>query len=149
ADEGGGGGDRRYYVSPMFSNVFEDSQRGLQTGYGGMLAIGKKVTNSLNLELSSYYVNAHPDVGNGDNAYFYSVGGGGVLFPLSGLNWLFVDLTGYSNWGKKQYGIIESYRSTVFDSGLGVLIPLGFKGNGVMPDGTGIRVEALYRYDQT
>src|ERR1043165_7322365 len=73
--------DRRYYVSPMFAYLFEDNERGLKNGYGGQLAIGKKVTNSLNLEITGYYNQAGKDVGDDPNAQFYAIGGGVMLFP--------------------------------------------------------------------
>ncbi len=143
------GADKRYYISPMGSFVFQDTNRGLQSGYGGTLAIGKKMTNGLNLEITGYYTTAKPDTGSEANAQFYSIGGGVMITPISSLPWLYVPLTVYSNWGKQQPGIVKDYRSTVFDSGLGLLIPIGFfDGNGFMPDGTSVRFDARYRYDQ-
>lgn len=144
--------DRRFYVSPMFSYDILSSDRALKDGLGGQLMIGKKVTNSLNLEVGGYYVSARPETGFGDErASLYAVGGGVMLFPTNTVPWLFVDLDVYSNWGKKTPGQPTwqgDYRSTVFDAGGGALIPLGFDGNGFMPDGTSLRVEARYRYDQ-
>jgi OOP family OmpA-OmpF porin len=144
--------DRRFYVSPMFSYVLESGDRAVQRGLGGQLFIGKKVTNSLNIEVGGYYVGAKADGGFGDErATFYALGGGVMLFPANSLPWLFIDLDAYSNWGRKTPGQATwagDYRSTVFDAGGGLQIPLGFDGNGFMPDGTSVRVEARYRYDQ-
>ena len=142
------GGDRRFYIAPMFSYVAEDGHRGLGGGVGGTLAIGKKLTSGLNLELIGYYDTAKPDRGGGDKATFYGVGAGLMVFPFSSVSSFYVPLSVYSNWGKNQYGIVKDYRSTVFDSGIGLLLPLVTSPNHFIPDGTSVRIEARYRYDQ-
>jgi outer membrane protein OmpA-like peptidoglycan-associated protein len=146
-------GDRRFYASPMVSYGFLDDARNMENSAGGHLFIGKKLTGRLNLEIGGYWMSANPkfdNFGPGERASLYSLGGGFMLFPSGSLPWLFVPLTVYSNWGKSQYAAVatKDYRSTVFDTGLGLLIPLGVSGNGFLPDGMSARIEGRYRYDQ-
>ena len=51
---------RTWYVSPTASYVLADDDRGTDDGWGGTIAIGKKVTNALTLELMASYTIMDP-----------------------------------------------------------------------------------------
>ena len=48
--------DDRFYIAPMFSYVMADDARDTDDGYGGLLAIGKKVFPQLDLEARVQYL---------------------------------------------------------------------------------------------
>lgn len=48
--------DGRYYFAPMYSHIFEDSNRPTQSGMGGTLALGKRLGSHLELELLGSYI---------------------------------------------------------------------------------------------
>lgn len=136
------GGDRRFYVSPMFSYVFKDQVRATDDGMGGALAIGKKFTDGLNLELIGFYDQADPSTGNGDAAKFTGGGLGAMIFPIDSMPWLYGLLSLY--YGESQDSPagagVKDYSSTIFDSGLGALVPLF--------SSLSLRVEGRYRFDE-
>ena len=43
--------DRRVYIAPMGSYTLADDARGTDNGYGGTVAVGKRLTRGLELEL--------------------------------------------------------------------------------------------------
>lgn len=48
--------DDRFYIAPMFSYVMADDKRDTDDGYGGLLAIGKKIFPQLDLEARVQYL---------------------------------------------------------------------------------------------
>ena len=135
-------GDTRFYVSPMFSYVIKDDHRGVKNGIGGQLAFGKKLTWGLDAELIGYYDRAKGDFfNNSGSANFYGVGAGLNIAPLKDLHWIYAVLSVYRGFSNNNPGVVKSYQSTVFDSGLGLRFP-------VFPGGTALRIEGRYRYDQ-
>jgi OOP family OmpA-OmpF porin len=142
----GGGTDPRFYVAPMFSYVLKDSNRAVKDGIGGQIAIGRRVTNGLNLELIGFYDLADPEIGDGDAGTFWGVGAGAMVFPINRFPWLYGVLSVYRGSAEDQPGAVVDYESTVFDSGIGVLFPI-LPGAGWLPE-MSLRAEARYRYDE-
>lgn len=133
---------RKLYVSPMFNYLKAADSRGTKNGLGGQIAIGKSVTNGLNLELVSQYLTADPKTGDGKSAQLKGVGLGAMVFPLNSLPDLYVPLSIMRGQVNDNPGPIADYSTTFFDIGLGYLIGLGdtFKN-------TSIRAEVRYRTD--
>ncbi len=131
--------ERPWYISPMFSYSVPDSDRGTDDGLGGMLSIGKKVTHGLTLELTGYF--SSMDAKNGGDSAELSGGGiGAMIFPSSTLPDLYAVLALMHGSTKGQPGPVSRYDSTVFDIGLGYLVPLTSR--------IVLRGEARYRTDQ-
>lgn len=53
--------DDRFYIAPMFSYVMADDARETDDGYGGLLAIGKKILPRLDLEARVQYLKYEAD----------------------------------------------------------------------------------------
>jgi len=53
--------DDRFYIAPMFSYVMADDKRETDDGYGGLLAIGKKIFPRLDLEARVQYLKYEAD----------------------------------------------------------------------------------------
>lgn len=133
----------RFYVSPMFSYVLADNDRGTEDGFGGSLAIGRKITSGMTLELIGHYMQMDPD-GRGnlaDNGTFklYAAGIGAMIFPVRQLPNLYGRLNLMRGSGQNHPGVIVNYDSTVFDSGIGYLFAISPR--------IALRAEALYRMD--
>ena len=133
---------RKLYVSPMFNYLNAANARGTKNGLGGQIAVGKSVTNGLNLELISQYLVADPKTGDGKSAQLKGVGVGAMMFPLNSLPDLYVPISILRGQVTRNPGPIPDYSTTVFDIGLGYLIGLGdsFKN-------ASIRAEVRYRTD--
>ncbi|MGH8460455.1 MAG: OmpA family protein [Stenotrophobium sp.] len=123
---------RSYYVSPMFSYTLADKARGTKDGYGGAIAVGKKMTRGLNLELLGTYsrfnpksdVNSTTSPGYSGKFKLSSIGLGAMLFPLSSLPDLYGLISVSYGAGDNLPGPIQNYKSTVFDAGVGYLYPI-------------------------
>jgi OOP family OmpA-OmpF porin len=153
-EEGGdeGAGDRRMYFSPMASYTFADEDRNTDDGVGGTVSLGKRMTSGLNLELTAFYSQLDAKgtgTGSDQTATLTGVGIGAMIFP------------NYP-WAPGLYGLVAlhtgqgedhpttpastgfSYRTTVFDPGIGYTLPLSqFLGGIEMA----LRVEGRYRMD--
>ncbi|MDB5988489.1 MAG: OmpA family protein, partial [Nevskia sp.] len=150
--------DHRFYVAPMGSFTLGDRERGSKFGYGGELALGKRVTNGLELELIGTFTNFK--VKQSDfpasagsqpgNAKLYGYGGGVNLYLDPSSNWLgglFLHLDVQRGEGRSAPGPIRSYGTTLFDAGLGYNFELTHQAWGFLPAGVALRAEALYRQD--
>lgn len=137
---------RGLYLSPMFNYLRAAESRGTDDGMGGQLALGKSVTNGLNLELITQYLTADPKNGaNGESATLTGVGLGAMVFPVNFLPDLYVPISIMRGQVKDNPGPIPDYSTTFFDIGLGYLIGLGSVGDYLK--GTSIRAEVRYRTD--
>ncbi|HEX4872700.1 MAG TPA: OmpA family protein [Nevskiaceae bacterium] len=134
----------RFYVAPMASYLLSDTDRNLDDGLGGSLAIGKRFTRALALELTGSYLEADPESGS-LSSEFTSYGLGALVFPsrtLPNLYGLLNVSRGQTDQHPRVGGGSINYGSTLFDSGLGYLIPLRFLG-----PGAALRAEARYHFD--
>lgn len=134
----------RFYVAPMGSHVWEDSQRDTDDGWGGVLAIGKQLSSGLAVEISGLYQELGAT--GSDNTEIIGYGASALFFPFSGT--LSRNLYGIVG---AHYGEVDSHPSTTPDhdyetvlgsAGLGFLYgPFSWLNQG------SIRAEALYRVD--
>ncbi len=147
-------GDRRFYVSPQATFLLADEERGTENGYGITLAVGKKVAQGLNLEISGFFLNAD---GNGTactgapansgcdagrKGELKGVGISALVFPLTVLPELYGTVKLGVGQANKHPGAVSDYSSTIYDAGVGYLLPLSWVG--VNFD---LRAEAVYRLD--
>lgn len=133
---------RPYYVSPMFSYTLADKARGTENGMGGIIAVGKRMTEGLNLEVSALYTrmkSKFTGTVQGDNAKLSGVGVTAMVFPLSSLPNAYGLLNVSYATTEAHPGPIPNYHSTIFDSGIGYLYP-------ITPRFL-LRAEARYRMD--
>jgi OmpA-OmpF porin, OOP family len=139
--------DRRVYVSPMFSYVWADKDRRTDDGIGGTISVGKRVTSRLNLELTGHY--AQLDGKDGTNsADLYAVGLGGMVFLWRAIPELY-GLVALHHGQVNDHPTVPAstdfnYRTTIFDTGVGYLLPLG---DYLWGFDASLRAEARYRYD--
>ncbi|MES2886229.1 MAG: OmpA family protein [Pseudomonadota bacterium] len=130
---------RSLYFSAMGNYLRAANARGTDDGFGGSIALGKSVTNGLNLELIAQYLVADPKSGSGA-AKLTGVGVGAMVFPSSYLPDLYVPISLMRGQVKDNPGPIPDYSTTFFDIGLGYLI-------GLSDAGTAIRAQVTYRID--
>lgn len=130
---------RKLYLSPMFNYLRAANARGTKDGFGGQIALGKSVTNGLNLELVSQYLVADSKSGGG-SAKLAGVGIGAMVFPVNSLPDLYVPISIMRGQVNSNPGPIPDYSTTFFDVGLGYLIGLGSQG-------AALRAEVRYRVD--
>jgi OOP family OmpA-OmpF porin len=145
-----------YYISPMFSYTAHDGDSGTKNGYGGVISVGKRMTDGLNLELNTFYTTLKGDKkaeadGYTGSATLKGVGLTAMVFPLSVLpNAFGLVSVDYGTGSHAPYGQPFStnnptsvhgisYQTTVFDLGLGYLYPI--------TDRVLLRLEARYRMD--
>jgi len=145
SDSGSAGGSaikgHPFYVSPMFSYSLSDGDSATKNGMGGVISVGKRLTDGLNLELNAFYSTAKGDSkakagGFSGDAKLKGFGVTALLFPLSSFPNAFgivsVDYATGSNapYGQPLYNANPTtvpaldYRSTVFDLGVGYLWPI-------------------------
>lgn len=147
--------DKRFYVSPMFSYLLADQERGADNGYGGTLSVGKKVAAGLNLEVSAFFLQASgdgsacpgtptpPNCFASRDAELNGVGFGVMAFPLTEvLPDLFGTVKVHVGQANDHPGAVKDYTSTIFDFGAGYLVPLSWVGIDF-----DLRAEAVYRLD--
>lgn len=150
-DEGAAGTlDPRVYVSPMFSYTFADKDRATKDGIGGTVSIGKGFTAGLNLELTGFYTQMDPEMpgANDKSVEFSGVGLAAMLFPSRTLSNMFLVFALHQgqvdNHPTTPASTEFSYRTTVFDPGIGFVLPLSpYLGGFEMA----LRAEARYRMD--
>lgn len=151
--------DRRFYVAPMASATYGDKHRGADYGYGGALAVGKRITRGLELELlgtfTDYKVKKSDfPASQGSqpgNARLYGIGGGfnAYLAPSSELlKNLYLHADVQRGQGRSAPGTIRDYSTTLFDAGLGYYFELTKEPLGPFAEGLALRIEALYRLDE-
>ncbi|HUR40213.1 MAG TPA: OmpA family protein [Verrucomicrobiae bacterium] len=155
-DEGGSdsdvGGDRRYYVAPMFTYIASDRDRNTKDGMGGTISLGKQMTSGLNLELTGFYAQMDPSTstgsGAGDSVELNGYGAALMIFPSQTFQYLYGVLAlhqgSVENHPTTPATTGFAYRTTVFDPGIGYLVPMsqwlgGFE--------MALRLEARYRVD--
>ncbi|HEU0196119.1 MAG TPA: OmpA family protein [Nevskiaceae bacterium] len=167
--------DSRFYVAPGFTYTRTQKNRGTHNGLGAMLAIGKRVTPNLDLELLgtwTHYSVDHDRVAalGGDQPSSTRLIGYGAGFNLYAFTTLGSKITG---WGAPHIGNFfnnfylhldamhstasgqpgpdgHSYSGTLFDGGAGfnVPLPLSFTRGWVVGSGTQLNIQALYRLDR-
>lgn len=117
--------ERGLYLAPMASYVEPDSQRSLDDGLGGTLALGYRVNPGLALEL--YGVFGELDALHGSTeASTLSGGGISALAFVPQLGGLYLPLAiGYLN-SDHQGSAGEAYKGLSFEAGLGYLLPISF-----------------------
>ena len=140
----------------MFSYSLVDGDRATKDGIGGVISVGKRLTDGLNLELNTFYSTMKGDSqakagGYSGNAKLKGFGLTAMVFPLSSLpNAFGIVSVDYATGEKAPYGqpLFSAnptsvgkldYRSTVFDLGVGYLWPI--------TDRILLRTEARYRMD--
>ena len=145
-----------FYVSPMFSYTLKDGDAGVKDGLGGVISVGKRLTDGLNLELNSFYTTMKGSSeakagGFSGNAKLKGFGLTALVFPLSSLpNAFGIVSVDYGTGSHAPYGqplyssnpaTVNSlhYRTTVFDLGVGYLFPI--------TEHILLRTEARYRMD--
>jgi OmpA-OmpF porin, OOP family len=140
--------DRRMYVSPMFTYTMADDDRATDDGIGGTISLGKKMTAGLNLELTGFFQKMDPETGNADAAQLTGVGLGAMIFPS--VSWprvygvLAVHQAQTDDHPSTPASTGFSYKSTVFDTGIGYVYPLNELLGGYE---IALRAEARYRMD--
>jgi OmpA-OmpF porin, OOP family len=127
------------YVSLMGSYSFADKDRGTRDGLGAQIAVGKKVTRGMTLEFTGFLNNFNPEVGFDPAFELKGVGLGAMIFPWNNSPNLYALLSVAHGTGENLPGAIPNYRTTVFDSGLGYLLPITPR--------IILRTEARYRMD--
>jgi OmpA-OmpF porin, OOP family len=154
-------GDRRAYLSGMFSYTFADDDRDTDDGFGGTVSLGKRFTSGLNLELTGFYSRMDPvedtNTANQNDANaveLTGIGAAAMIFPSQTLPELYLifalhqgqatDHTTPKTGNPATRGAPIDYRTTVFDPGIGYVFPLtqylgGFE--------MALRAEARYRMD--
>lgn len=142
-------GDRRAYISGMFSYTKADDDRATEDGMGGTLSLGKAFTSGLNLELTGFYTEMDPDSTTAtESVTLNGVGAAMMLFPSQTFPHAYV-LFGLHQGAAENHPTTPAssdfkYRTTVFDSGLGYIFPLSpYLGGFEMA----LRAEARYRMD--
>ncbi len=153
--EGLGSGDRRAYVSPMFSYTLADGDRNTKDGIGGIMSLGKRFTSGLNLELTATYVQMDWEGAGNKTTKLTGVGAAAMIFPVQSLPGLYGIVALHYGQGKNHppslpppsfppYPDGLEYHTTIFDSGVGYLFPLTeYLGGFDMY----LRTEARYRMD--
>jgi OmpA-OmpF porin, OOP family len=135
--------ERPYYVSPALSYIIADDDRGTDDGLGATVSLGKKVTAGMSLELIGAFAQMQADAGAGliDNGDFqlFGIGVGAMVFPMKSLPNLYGRINLMHGSGQDAPGLIRNYDTTLFDAGVGYLLPVTRK--------LAIRGEALYRKD--
>jgi len=156
ADDSTSADDRRVYVTPMGSFTLADKVRGTDDGFGGGIAVGKRLTKGLELELLGNFTEY--DTKQADfstpqpksmRAYGIGAGANLYLFPSaeSVIHGLFLHVDVMRGKADKQPGPVTNYSSTLFDPGLGWDFPLNVTLGGLIAPGMTLRTEALYHLD--
>jgi len=150
------GDDRRVYIAPMGDYTLADKARGTQNGYGGVIAVGKRFTKGLELELLGSFTQYDVNQGKFDTpqpnsmrAYGAGAGANVYLFPSaeSFVNGLFLHVDVMRGQADNQPGPVREYTSTLFNPGFGWDFPLNITLGGLIAPGMTIRTEALYHLD--
>lgn len=147
---------KRFYIDPLASYTFSDNNRGTDDGIGGQIAVGKRLTKGLDLELIGTYTNFSsknngPQFTSRGDTQLYGAGLGANVYlaPSAESFWkgFYVHLDVLRGQGKDMPGPIGQYTTTIFDAGLGYKVLLTKNNFGPFAPGIAIRAEALYRHD--
>lgn len=137
--------DQRFYVAPLYSHIFEDSNRATENGSGFTLAIGKRVSERIELEVLATQVRYDEDDRPGSGLPCSLLG---TCPPIPGGTYKSTTLGGGANifFSPASQGAyihldaaFGSDSRFLYDGGLGYRWMLG--------DRWGIRAEALYHSD--
>jgi OOP family OmpA-OmpF porin len=133
-----------WYVSPGAHGVFTDDLRAVDDDFGYNLAIGKAVSEHLNLELDGW------------RGSFDGAGGNDLVMNTAGLNAVFVfyresRLSPYlllgGGWIEKNYELTANESNAYMDTGAGLLMTLFRSSN--CSSGLALRADARARHDFT
>ncbi len=153
--------DKRFYVAPMVSYGFFDSDTigggndsigsvnvDNDDSVGASLAIGKPITSWLNLELFGFYFNPDQDLnGNGaGDADLYGFGLDALFFPARDTFPVYGILG--ASWGKKDVGFSSVNGANVGDDADADFLDAGVGYMYTLND-YGLKVRAEYRYRYT
>jgi len=143
--------DRRFYISPMGTYTIFDNGRSTQgdNGPGGSIAIGKRFTANVDLEVFGQYSNL-PNGAAGKDFKLYGAGAGANIYPFPTnpiFGGAYVRLAVSRGQGKDAQGPIADYTTTLFDAGLGYNFVISKNALGPFGPGMSLRLEALYRHD--
>ncbi|MES0874556.1 OmpA family protein [Sinimarinibacterium thermocellulolyticum] len=130
---------RPWYVSPLFSFSRSDADRGTDDGFGGIISVGKKVTNGMTLEITGFMQQMDAEVGD-TSTKLQGIGVGAMVFPFNGSPNFYTVLALMYGTAEDHPGAIANYDSTVFDIGAGYLYAFN--------PHIALRAEARYRTDQ-
>jgi outer membrane protein OmpA-like peptidoglycan-associated protein len=156
ADDTSAADDRRVYIAPMGTYTLADKARGTDNGIGGEMAVGKRFTRGLELELLGSYTGYSTKQGDFSTpqpkgARVYGAGAGANVFLAPSADWfihgLFLHVDVMRGQGLDQPGPVNSYTSTLFNAGFGYDFPLHLTFGGLFAPGMAIRTEALYHLD--
>ncbi len=148
--------DRRFYIAPMGTYTLADKVRGTDNGFGGELAIGKRFTKGLELELLGGFTEYTTKQGDFSTPQpgsmrVWSFGAGANIYLLpsseSILKGLFLHVDVMRGQAENQPGPDSAYSTTLFNPGLGWDFPLNITLGGLIGPGMTIRTEALYHFD--
>ncbi len=144
------GNDRRLYFSPMLSYTMADDDRTTDDAMGGVISIGKKMTSGLNLELTGFIeaMDREDETVTDDAAELNGVGVAAMIFPSTTFPTAFAIVAVHQGQGNDHPTTPDvagfNYKSTVFDVGIGYLLPLNSLLGGFE---AALRAEARYRMD--
>ena len=142
--------DRRMYFSPMVSYTKADKDRATDDATGGVVSLGKKMTSGLNLELTGFFetLGREDETLTDKSAELSGVGLGAMIFGSTTFPTAYGLLAVHQGQGNDHPTTPDvtgfNYKSTVFDVGIGYLLPLnqwlgGFE--------AALRAELRYRMD--
>jgi len=131
----------RFYIAPMASYVFTDSDRGTKNGLGGTLLFGKMFQSRFGVELETHYSQYKPDNG-GDKAKLTSAGVRGVLFPVEKAGGFVTAGLGYGKF-KDHPGLAPDYDTTLWTVGGGYM----FGPFDLLLRDLAVRTEVVFRSD--
>jgi OmpA-OmpF porin, OOP family len=136
-------GRRPFYFSAMGSYLMPEDDRGLESGVGATVAVGKRMTDGLALEMTGYYLtgDAEKKAGLRDNgsATLTGFGVSALIFPFDSAPGIYGLLSVGPGSAENHPGAIPDYRGTYFDTGFGLLYPFSEK--------LLLRAEARYHMD--
>jgi OOP family OmpA-OmpF porin len=112
------------FISGMGSYTLNDEDRGTKNGYGGLISIGRKISDEVAIEAYGLYTQMKPEAGDGSK---FQLMGGGVdlmVFPMVNFPNIYGLFGGAYGKGKHQPGPVPEYKSAIIDTGIGMLYPL-------------------------
>ena len=133
--------DKRIYIAPGFAYSLADTDRLTDDGLGASMAIGRRFTEGMLLELNTFYSQYEGNNG-GNTLEFKGAGLAALISPFREWKNLYFVLALHEGATSDAPGPRTNYRSTVFDSGIGYNFPLGG-----MLNGASLRADARYRMD--
>jgi len=138
--------DHRFYVAPFGSYTLRDQLRGTFNGYGGGVAVGKRVADALDLEILGTYSN-YEGKNNHIDTHLYGAGAAANIYPFPFLSNFYIRLEVERGQGTREPGPYPDYVTTLGNVGLGYNFPLTHASFGPFAPGIALRVEALYQND--